>query len=327
MTPLLDVRDLQTCFETDTQLVRAVDGVSFRLDRGEIMGIVGESGSGKSMTCLSILRLVPRGARITGGEILFDGEDLLKKSEQDMRSYRGSRISMILQDPMTSLNPVFTIGDQVAEPIRLHSKKSRREALKKVLQLLEEVKIPSTCGFEDRYPHQFSGGMRQRVVTAIAISCEPDLLIADEPTTALDVTIQAQVLNLLNEIRDLRGLSIILVTHDLGIVAGMCDRVLVMYAGALIEQASTIDIFERPHHPYTTGLLHSIPLLGRGRERLYSIQGQPPNLGNLPPGCRFWPRCEKVMDVCRTERPPLIHVGDRHDTRCWLYYNDGVIHG
>jgi oligopeptide transport system ATP-binding protein len=327
MNPLLEVRDLRTYFETDTHSVKAVDGVSFRLNRGEIVGIVGESGSGKSMTCLSILRLVPRGARIVGGQIIFDGEDLLEKSEREMRSYRGRRISMVLQDPMTSLNPVFTIGDQVAEPLRLHNKMSRRDSMQKVIQLMEEVKIPSPANLLERYPHQFSGGMRQRAVTAIAISCQPDLLIADEPTTALDVTIQAQVLNLLDEIRTERGLSIILVTHDLGIVAGMCDRVLVMYAGALIERACTVDLFERPHHPYTAGLIRSIPLLGRGRERLYSIRGQPPNLGNLPPGCPFWPRCERVMDVCRTEHPSMTQVGERHDTRCWLYSRDGVIHG
>ncbi|MAF95060.1 MAG: peptide ABC transporter ATP-binding protein [Rhodospirillaceae bacterium] len=320
--PILEIKNLNTCFDNGYSRIHAVNNVSFNVQRGEILGIVGESGSGKSVACLSVLRLVPRGGRIVGGEIIFDGEDLMKKSKREMRKYRGCRISMVLQNPLTSLNPVIRIGDQVSESLLLHSKEKRGRVMSKVVDLLKAVKIPSADMQVSQYPHQLSGGMRQRVVTSIAIGCEPELLIADESTTALDVTIQAQVLQLLRDLRRERGLSIILVTHNLGIVAGMCDRVIVMYAGQLLEIAATEELFANPCHPYTKGLLRSVPRLTNGKKRLISIPGQPPDMSRVPEGCPFWPRCEQSMDICKSENPPVSTAGSGHEVKCWLYAHE-----
>ena len=282
------------------------------------MGIVGESGCGKTITSLSILGLVPKPAgRIVGGSIIFDGEDLVKKSEKEMREYRGKRLSMILQDPMTSLNPVFTIGDQVAEPIRIHQKLKGSTLWKKVIEMLKLVRIPVPEVRIKDYPHQMSGGMRQRVVGAIGLSCEPNLLIADEPTTSLDVTIQSQYLRLLNEIQREAGVSMIFITHDLGIVARMCDRVVVMYAGKIVESAGVRDLFNKPVHPYTFALLKSLPKLETRTDRLYAIGGQPPSLLNLPEGCAFASRCEHGDEKCRQQYPSQVVVGEGHTVSCW----------
>jgi oligopeptide/dipeptide ABC transporter ATP-binding protein len=287
-------------------VVKAVDGATFSVGRGETLGIVGESGSGKSMTCLSILRLVPEpGGRTVGGEIVFDGEDLLAKSPEEMRQLRGSRIAMILQDPMASLNPALTVGEQIAETLRLHRGLRGRDLERRVLELLHQVRISDPERRVHAYPHQMSGGIRQRVAGALAISCEPRLLIADEPTTSLDVTIQAQYLRLLKDIQRETGLAMIFVTHDLGIVAKLCDRVAVMYAGRIVETGRTRDIFDRPRHPYTIGLLNCLPTLRRGREPLAAIEGQPPDLANLPAGCRFAARCPLVEPACLEVVPPL----------------------
>ncbi|MCI0371632.1 MAG: ABC transporter ATP-binding protein, partial [candidate division NC10 bacterium] len=289
---LLDVKDLRTYFFTRWGVVKAVDGVSFALSEGESLGIVGESGCGKTMTALSILRLVPRPAgRIVGGEIRLEGEDLLRKSEREMRRIRGSRISMVLQDPMSSLNPVFTVGEQVAEALRIHQHLAGTRLWNQARDLLGLVKIPSPEIRLRAYPHQMSGGMRQRVVGAIAIACRPGILIADEPTTSLDVTIQAQYLRLLKDLQKEMGLALIFITHDFGIVAKMCDRVAVMYAGRIVEHAGVRELFNHPRHPYTVALLNSVPRLERRVERLASIEGQPPPLYDLPEGCPFAPRC------------------------------------
>jgi oligopeptide/dipeptide ABC transporter ATP-binding protein len=302
--PLLDVRQLQTYFISaqGTRVVKAVDGVSFTLDEGETLGIVGESGSGKTVTSMSLLRLLPQSARIIGGEIWFAGENLLTKSEREMRQMRGSQLTMILQDPMMSLNPLFTIGEQIAEPLRIHRHMQGA-------RLVERIE----------YPHQMSGGMRQRIVGAIGISCEPRLLIADEPTTSLDVTIQAQYLKLLKDIQQSSKLAMIFITHNIGIVARMCDHVAVMYAGRLVERAPVRTIFNAPAHPYTEALLNAVPKLTDRSERLWSIEGQPPDPANLPPGCPFNPRCPKAEDRCRHEVPPEFQVGSNHYTRCWLW--------
>ena len=289
---VLEVKDLKTYFFTRSGVVKAVDGVSFTVNEGETLGIVGESGSGKSISCLSILRLVPEPAgRIVSGEIFLDGDNLLKKSLSEMRRIRGSKISMILQDPMTSLNPVYTIGNQVIEPIKLHQKLAKQNAREKATEMLSMVKIPAPEVRMKEYPHQMSGGMRQRIVGAMALSCQPRLLIADEPTTALDVTIQAQFLKLLKSLQKELNISLIVVTHDFGIVAKICDRVVVMYAGKIVENAPIRELFNNPQHPYTQALIESLPKLEVERERLASIEGQPPDLGNLPPGCKFAPRC------------------------------------
>jgi oligopeptide/dipeptide ABC transporter ATP-binding protein len=319
--PLLDVKQLQTYFlsEQGTRTVKAVDGVSFTLAEGETLGIVGESGSGKTVTSLSILRLLPAAAHIVGGEIWFAGEDLLAKSEREMRHVRGSQITMILQDPMMSLNPLFTIGEQIAEPLRLHRGMRGTTVLERIKEVLRDVRIPSPEVRMREYPHQMSGGMRQRIVGAISISCEPRLLIADEPTTSLDVTIQAQYLNLLKDIQQQNGLAMIFITHNIGIVARMCDKVAVMYAGKLVERAPVRTIFNQPAHPYTEALLHAVPKLTDHSERLWSIVGQPPDPANLPPGCPFNPRCPKAEDRCHVEVPPEYQVGDNHYTRCWLW--------
>ena len=318
--PLLELRNLSTHYVSarGTRVVRAVDEVSLSLEAGSTLGIVGESGSGKSTLALTILRLLPPAARITGGQILFDGEDLRTKSDREMRRIRGKRIAMILQDPMASLNPLFTIGDQVAEPLRVHEGVRKRGAWDRARELLKAVRISAPESRVREYPHQMSGGMRQRIVGAIAISCEPQLLIADEPTTSLDLTIQAQYLNLLRDLQRQHDLALIFITHNLGIVAKMCDQVAVMYAGRLVEWGPVTRIFDAPAHPYTQALLGSIPRMADGRERLTAIEGQPPDLAAPPPGCAFHPRCPHALARCREQTPPETTLVPRHTTRCWL---------
>jgi len=319
--PVLEVKQLQTYFFSaqGTRVVKAVDGVSFTLNEGETLGIVGESGSGKTVTSMSLLRLLPPAARIVGGEIWFQGENLVSKSEREMRQLRGSQITMILQDPMMSLNPLFTIGEQIAEPLRIHRHMRGSRLMERIKELLRGVRIPSPEVRLREYPHQMSGGMRQRIVGAIGISCEPHLLIADEPTTSLDVTIQAQYLNLLKDIQQQSRLAMIFITHNIGIIAKMCDNVGVMYAGKLVERAPVRTLFNQPAHPYTEALLHAVPKLTDRSKRLWSIEGQPPDLANPPTGCPFNPRCPKAEDRCRREVPPEFQVGENHYTRCWLW--------
>jgi peptide/nickel transport system ATP-binding protein len=315
---ILQVEDLHTSFFTRKGVVKAVDGVSFHVNEGETLGIVGESGCGKSVTALSILRLLQEpGGRVVGGKIMLEGRNLLDLSKEEMRAIRGGVISMILQDPMTSLNPVYSIGDQIAEAVRLHQDLPRNMIRQEVISALRLVKIPSPEMILKQHPFQLSGGMRQRVVGAIAMSCHPRLLIADEPTTALDATIQAQYIALFKEIQRQTNVAIIFITHDFGVVASMCHRVGVMYAGRIIETASTREIFKAPRHPYTAALIDSVPRLDRKDERLYSIDGQPPSLMNLPAGCRFRPRCTVALDICRTEEPPVTKMGDEHYVSCW----------
>src|SRR5579863_4383936 len=324
---LLAVKDLRVTFATDDGIVRAVNGLSFDLQRGETLGIVGESGSGKSVTALSIMRLIasPPG-QIEHGEIIFKDQDLLKLGEQQMRQIRGNKISMIFQDPMTSLNPVLTIGDQISETIILHQHKTKPEARKRAIEMLDLVRIPDAVRRLDDYPHQFSGGMRQRVMIAMALACDPELLIADEPTTALDVTIQAQILDLMRDLQRRLNSAIIMITHDLGVVAEVCENVLVMYGGNLVEYGTAEQIFGDPKHPYTWGLLDSLPRLDEtGRRRLVPIEGQPPNLLRLPTGCSFAPRCRYAQPKHFVEPPPLVDFGDSHVARCWLYENDKTI--
>ncbi len=315
---LLDVVDLKTYFRTDEGLVRAVDGVSFGLESGRTLGIVGESGCGKSVTALSILRLIqcPPGV-MAGGSIYFRGRDLLSLSAREMRRIRGNEISMVFQEPMTSLNPVFTCGDQIIEAITLHQGLSKKEAKARAVEMLGLVGIPSPDQRVDEYPHQLSGGMRQRVMIAMALSCSPSLLIADEPTTALDVTIQAQILELLADLKDRLKMSVIVITHDLGVVAEVVDRVLVMYAGVVVEHADVKPLFGSPLHPYTVGLMQSIPKLSESRDRLRVIPGAVPNPLNFPPACRFHPRCYLAVDRCREEEPPLEEISHGHFVRCW----------
>ena len=319
--PVLEVKQLQTYFFSaqGTRVVKAVDGVSFTLNEGETLGVVGESGSGKTVTSMSLLRLLPPAARIIGGEVWFQGENLLTKSERDMRELRGSQLTMILQDPMMSLNPLFTIGEQIAEPLRIHRHMRGARLGERIKELLRGVRIPSPEVRLREYPHQMSGGMRQRIVGAIGISCEPQLLIADEPTTSLDVTIQAQYLNLLKDIQQRSRLAMIFITHNIGIVAKMCDNVGVMYAGKLVERAPVRTIFNQPAHPYTEALLQAVPKLTDRSKRLWSIEGQPPDLANPPTGCPFNPRCPHAEDRCRREVPPEFQVGENHYTRCWLW--------
>jgi oligopeptide/dipeptide ABC transporter ATP-binding protein len=314
---LLSVEDLKTYFFTEVGIVKAVDGVSFSLKGGEALGLAGESACGKSMTCLSILRLVPQPAgRIVGGKVIFEGEDLLTKKQSEMRRWRGKMVSMILQDPLMSLNPVYTIGSQVAEALRLD--KVKYSVRQRVIDLLSSVKIPSPAQRYDSYPFQFSGGMRQRTAAAIAIARSPKLLIADEPTTSLDVTIQAQFLKLLKEIQQQNNMALILVSHDLSIVAEICDRVVIMYAGRIVESGTVKRVYERPSHPYTQALMQAIPRLGQGRRRLFQIEGEPPNPARLPAGCYFHPRCHKAMDICRVEYPPEFSIGEDGYAACWL---------
>ncbi|PYM99364.1 MAG: dipeptide/oligopeptide/nickel ABC transporter ATP-binding protein [Candidatus Rokuibacteriota bacterium] len=317
---VIDVRNLKTHIVTRWGTIKAVDDVSFTVAPGETLGLVGESGSGKSMTCLSILRLVPRpAARIVGGAVILDGEDLLEKSEREMQRIRGRRVAMILQDPMSSLNPVFSVGMQVREPLAGYHGLSGRALRSRAVDLLASVGISSPASRLAAFPHQLSGGMRQRVVGAMAIAAPPRLLIADEPTTSLDLTIQAQYLRLLEELQERYRLAMIFVTHNLGIVAKMCDRVAVMYAGRIVEAGPVEEIFRAPLHPYTRALLESVPRLGESAEWLTAIEGQPPDLAALPRGCAFAPRCPRVMDRCRAEEPPELAIAPGHSTRCWLH--------
>jgi oligopeptide/dipeptide ABC transporter ATP-binding protein len=316
---LLELENLSTHYVSarGSRVVRAVDEVSLRVEAGETLGIVGESGSGKTTLALTILRLLPLAARVTSGRLMFEGEDLLKKSDAEMRRVRGKRIAMILQDPMASLNPLFTIGDQVAEPIRVHEGATRRAAWSRAGELLKAVRIPSPQARLHQHPHEMSGGMRQRIVGAIGISCGPKLLIADEPTTSLDLTIQAQYLKLLRELQRAHGLALIFITHNLGIVAKMCDQLAVMYAGRVVESGPVKAVFRAPAHPYTRALLNSIPRMGDPGRRLTAIDGQPPDLAALPPGCAFGPRCPSAFERCR-EAPPVIRLDDGRMARCWL---------
>jgi oligopeptide/dipeptide ABC transporter ATP-binding protein len=320
-TRLLEVQNLKTHFIRKNSVVKAVDGVSFYVDENETLGLVGESGSGKTVSCLSILRLVPKPGHIIGGKILFEGRDLLAMSERKMRQVRGCKISMILQDPMTSLNPVFNIGDQIGESISTHLKFKGADLVAKIIEILKLVRIPAPETRISAYPHQMSGGMKQRVVGAISISCQPRLLIADEPTTSLDVTIQAQYLELLKEIQRKLGVALIFITHDFGIVANMCDRVAVMYAGQIVESAPVMDIFYRPAHHYTASLLRAVPKLETKVDRLTSIPGQPPRLNHLPTGCRFAPRCSRSDDKCTRDEPPLLAIDDNRYVKCWHQCN------
>ncbi|OLE51953.1 MAG: peptide ABC transporter ATP-binding protein [Acidobacteria bacterium 13_1_20CM_3_53_8] len=323
MPHLLEVKNLQTHFPTRAGLVKAVNGVSFYLDKGELLGLVGESGCGKSITALSVMRLISKPGRIVGGEIIFDGKNLLKLSDEEMRGIRGDDIAMIFQDPMTSLNPVYTVGEQIAEALRLHRKLSRREAKRAAIEAMKEVTIPDPARRVDDYPHQLSGGMRQRVMIAMALACDPKLLIADEPTTALDVTIQAQILELLDELRRTRELAVLLITHDLGVVAEVADRVCVMYTGRIVEESPVEELFARPKHPYTEGLLRSVPKLTAEHvgktKRLETIEGVVPSPTNLPQGCHFAPRCTHRMPRCTTGDIPLYDLEGGVRVRCVLY--------
>jgi oligopeptide transport system ATP-binding protein len=314
---LLEVKDLRTYFDTEDGVVKAVDGISFQLKRGETLGIVGESGSGKSVTNLSIIRLIPSPpGRIVSGELLFDGINILALKEEEVRKIRGRRIAMIFQDPMTSLNPFMKISRQLMEVTRLHLGYTKHQAYEHAIKMLETVGIPDARARVDSYPHEFSGGMRQRVMIAMALSCEPELLIADEPTTALDVTIQAQILELIKKLKDVSGTSVILITHDLGVVAGMTDHLIVMYAGKVFEQAPTAELFARPGNPYTRGLLRSVPDPLKEQGDLYQIPGLPPDVAHLPPGCPFAPRCDRVEEICKREFPPFVQLTSDHFSLC-----------
>ena len=314
---LLEVKDLRTYFQTEDGLVKAVDGISFNLKRGETLGIVGESGSGKSVTNLSIIRLVPDPpGKIVSGEVLFDGQDLLLLSKESIRRIRGRRIAMIFQDPMTSLNPFLKISKQLMEMTQLHLGHTREQAHEHAVKMLETVGIPDARARANNYPHEFSGGMRQRVMIAMALSCEPELIIADEPTTALDVTIQAQILELIKRLKQETGTSVILITHDLGVVAGMADHVLVMYAGKIFEQARTTELFSTPGNPYTKGLLRSVPDPTAEQGKLYQIPGLPPDVAHLGPGCPFAPRCDRAEEICHREFPPFVQLNADHCSLC-----------
>ena len=323
--PLLEVNGLRTTFFTRDGAVHAVDGINFHVDRGEIMGLVGESGCGKSVTSLSILRLVARPGVIEAGEVLFDGRNLLTLTDEEMRKVRGDQISMIFQQPTSSLNPVWNVGDQIAEVLRIHRGMKGTAAEARAVELLRMVGIPDPQRRLKSYPHEISGGMAQRVMIAMALACEPDLLIADEPTTALDVTIQAQILDLIRNLRDETGTAIILITHDLGVVAEMCDRVAVMYAGEIVEHTDVRTLFRDPLHPYTRGLIGSIPVVGEVKTELSVIQGNVPNLVDLPPGCRFAPRCqariEENVELAEEAHPDLLGFATGHDVRCWMYHD------
>jgi len=320
---ILDVQDLRTYFHTRHGVVKAVDGVSFHVNRGEIVGLVGESGSGKSVTSLSIMRLVAPPGRVETGRVLFNGEDLLEMSREQMMHIRGDRISMIFQQPTSSLNPVFQLGYQIAEVLEIHRNLKRKVGQAQAVEMLRKVGIPDPERRARAYPHEISGGMAQRVMIAMALACSPELLIADEPTTALDVTIQAQILDLMRGLQQEFGTAIVLITHDLGVVAEMCSRVAVMYAGEIVEEADVHTLFHNPKHPYTQGLIGSVPVLGQVKEELTVIPGTVPNLVNLPPGCRFAPRCQVRVDhnleISLHEKPALKEVAPGHAVRCWLY--------
>lgn len=315
---LLKVQDLHTCFNTSKGLISVVNGISFQINRGESVGMVGESGCGKSVTSLSIMRLIFPPGKIESGEILLEGDNLIQKSQRSMRRVRGNKISMIFQEPMTSLNPVYTVGMQIAEPLRYHQKISRKEALDKSVELLKAVGIPLPEQRVKEYPHQLSGGMRQRVMIAMALSCNPKLLIADEPTTALDVTIQAQILELMKEIKHHLNMAILVITHDLGIIAELAEKVMVIYAGRVVEEAKVKELMQNPLHPYTRGLLASIPRLAGKKQRLHVIEGNVPVPGNYPSGCPFHPRCPYARNLCNREAPPLQNPGENRLLRCWI---------
>ena len=317
-TPMLQVKNLCTSFNVDAGEVRAVNGISFNLDKGKVLGIVGESGSGKSVTAYSIMRILVEPGKIVGGEILFNGEDIVKYSKKQMREFRGKRVSIIFQDPMTSLNPTFTIGNQLREAILLHTDRNRAEANARALEMLQLVGVNEPEKRLKQYPHELSGGMRQRVMIAMALACEPDILIADEPTTALDVTIQAQILELMKDLQKKMGMAIIMITHDLGVIADMCDEIIVMYAGRVCERGTVDEIFYNPRHEYTKGLLRSIPTLNGGHDRLIPIAGSPVDLTNLPAGCAFASRCDRCMKICLTDQPEEVRVNDSHIASCWM---------
>lgn len=316
---LLDVKDLTTCFYSDNKEIPAVENLSFQISKGEILGIVGESGSGKSVTSLSVMRLLPNPpGKIVGGQVLFKGKDLLGISEKEMRDIRGNKISMIFQEPMTALNPVYTIGNQLSETIMRHQKLSKKDAMGKSLEMLKQVKIPLPEKRLNQYPHQLSGGMRQRVMIAMALSCKPELLIADEPTTALDVTIQAQILHLIKELKEKSDTSVMLITHNMGVVAEIADKVLVMYCGRVVEYSDVRTLFKEPKHPYTVGLLNSIPNIEGPKTKLFSIKGSVPMPGQIKRGCKFQTRCDYVTSKCLTDEPPLINTGGSL-VRCWEF--------
>lgn len=315
---ILSVQNLHTSFHTDKGEVKAVNGVTFNLEKGKILGIVGESGSGKSVTAYSIMRILEKNGRITEGKILYKGQDIAEFSEKQMREFRGKCCSIIFQDPMTSLNPVFTVGNQLKEAIELHTDRKGKEAEARAIEMLTLVGVNEPEKRVKQYPYELSGGMRQRVMIAMALACEPDILIADEPTTALDVTIQAQILELMQSLQKKLGMAIIMVTHDLGVIADMCDEIIVMYGGRVCERGTAEDIFYRPHHEYTKGLLRSIPNVDRIGEKLIPIPGTPINLLNMPKGCAFCPRCEEAMKICIEEQSPEMQMPDGHFASCWL---------
>lgn len=323
-THLLSVKDLHTSFTTDHGEVQAVNGVSFNLDAGKVLGIVGESGSGKSVTAYSIMQILADNGRITSGEILYKGEDISRWSESKMQDFRGKCCSIIFQDPMTSLNPVFTIGSQIAEAVLLHTKSSKREAMEKALEMLKLVGINEPEKRLKQYPYELSGGMRQRVMIAMALACEPDILIADEPTTALDVTIQAQILELMQSLQKKLGMAIIMVTHDLGVIAEMCDEIVVMYGGRFCERGTADEIFYNPRHEYTRGLLRSIPNITNMKERLVPISGTPINMLNMPKGCAFCARCDKAMKICLEQVPEERIINEYHRASCWINTRDNI---
>ena len=316
--PLLQVKNLCTSFDVDSGEVRAVNGISFNLEKGRVLGIVGESGSGKSVTAYSIMRILVEPGRITGGQILFNGEDIVQYSKQQMREFRGKRVSIIFQDPMTSLNPVYTIGNQLREAILLHTDRNHEQANARALEMLQLVGVNEPEKRLKQYPYELSGGMRQRVMIAMALACEPDILIADEPTTALDVTIQAQILELMQSLQKKMGMAIIMITHDLGVIADMCDEIIVMYAGRICERGTADEIFYNPRHEYTKGLLRSIPRLDTGHTRLIPIAGSPVDLTNMPKGCAFASRCDNCMKICLSELPDELDINDFHKASCWM---------
>ena len=321
---LLEVNDLNTSFFTDAGEVKAVNGISFKLEPGKTLGIVGESGSGKSVSAYSIMQILAETGRVTGGEVKFRGENILNYSEKQMQKFRGEKISIIFQDPMTSLNPVFTVGYQLEEAVLLHTNKTKEEAKKRAIEMLTLVGVNEPESRVKQYPHELSGGMRQRVMIAMALCCEPDVLIADEPTTALDVTIQAQILELMQDLQKKLGMAIIMVTHDLGVIASMCDEIMVMYGGRVCERGTADDIFYRPAHEYTKGLLRSIPRHDNMNEKLVPIGGTPINLLNMPEGCAFCPRCDAAMKICLTEKPDEIQIGDGHTAACWMNIKEAL---
>ena len=315
---LLEVKDLKTYFYTDEGVVKSVDGVSFSVDKGETLGVVGESGCGKSITSMSIMQLIGKPGKIVNGEIDFKGENLLNKDKEEMRKIRGKEIAMIFQEPMTSLNPVYTVGQQIMEAVLIHEDMTKEQARERAIQMLDLVKIPDAEKRLNSYPHEFSGGMRQRVMIAMALSCNPEFLICDEPTTALDVTIQAQILNLINDLKEKTGTAVMMITHDLGVISEVADNVMVMYAGQVVEYTDVDTVFEKPLHPYTQGLINCIPKLGGQEEKLSTIKGMVPSFNDMPEGCLFCPRCEYAKDICRKERPELVDL-DGHQVRCFKY--------